>query len=53
MISSLKLYKLLTDHVGVLNHLAVQLRDEAITKEAALPQARAASDALQAALAEE
>lgn len=38
MISSLKLYKLLTEHVGALNHTAVQLRDEAVDKADALPR---------------
>lgn len=44
-ITTLKLHRVLTDHVSAINNLACRLRDEKIDKAAALDEARAQVDA--------
>jgi len=48
--TSLKLYKLLQDHVGKMNALAVKLSQEKLTKDEVKEQAEASAKELLAAL---
>lgn len=48
--TSIKLYKILTDHVGQMNSLAVRLSTETITKEEAKEQAELKAKELLTAL---